>query len=248
MTTGRRCVHAVIGVLALAASAGAQTAMYHLEAEPDRAPTSRFSATEIGVLEKLNRADREHLARLPVLVVPDRWFHDERAFSPFPRRYDAAAALPTALVVHVPAQAFGAYEFGNLVRWGPISSGAEESPTPAGLYHLNWRSAGRASTVNPDWFLRWYFNFENEQGRAFHLFDLPGHPASHGCIRLLERDAQWLFGWGREWRLDARGVNVLEAGTPVLIVGAFEFGAPPPWRSPAWLRQPIELPESPFGR
>ena len=248
MTNGRRSVCAVIGVVALAVSAGAQTVTYHLETAPARPLAARFSEGEIGVLEKLNRADRDHLRRLPALVIPEQWPDDERAFSPLPRHYSAAKTLATALVVHLPAQAFAAYEFGNLVRWGPLSSGNEENPTPAGLYHLNWRAAGRASTVDPDWFLRWYFDFENEQGRAFHLYDLPGRPASHGCIRLLERDAQWLFGWGREWRLDARGVNILEAGTPVLIVGAFESGGQPPWRSLAWLRQPIELPESPFGR
>ena len=248
MTKGQRFVCAVIGGLALAASASAQTVSYHLEAASARALEGRFSDREIGVLEKLNRADREHLRQLPILVIPEQWPDDERTLSPFPRRYDGAAALPTALVVDVPAQAFGAYQFGTLVRWGPLSSGTVENATPPGLYHLNWRAAGRASTVNPEWFLRWYFNFANESGRAFHLYDLPGQPASHGCIRLLERDAQWLFGWGREWRLDARGITTLEAGTPVLIVGAFEFGAPPPWRSLTWLRQPIELPESPFGR
>ena len=247
MTTGRWFVRALVGALALAAPADAQTVAYHLETAPGRVLAGRYSESEIGVLEKLNRTDRGHLTRLPVLVVPDRWLVDERAFSPFPMRYDGAAALSTALVVHLPAQAFGAYEFGTLVRWGPVSSGGEKSPTPPGLYHLNWRAAGRASTINPDWFLRWYFNFENEEGRAFHLYDLPGRPASHECIRLLERDAQWLFGWGREWRLDPRGVNVLDPGTPVLIVGAFEFGVVPPWRSLAWLRRPIGLPESPFG-
>jgi hypothetical protein len=63
--------------------------------------------------------------------------------------------------------AFAAYESGELVRWGPISSGASETTTPAGLYHLNWRATGPMSTVNPHWFLPWYFNDDNEGGRAF---------------------------------------------------------------------------------
>jgi lipoprotein-anchoring transpeptidase ErfK/SrfK len=83
-----------------------------------------------------------------------------------------------------------------------VSSGGRNNPTSAGSFALNWRSTGRASTVDPDWFMRWYFNFGNREGLAFHAYSLPGYPASHGCIRLLDRDAQWLFEWGQAWVLD----------------------------------------------
>jgi hypothetical protein len=158
-----------------------------------------------------------------------------------PARYDAAAAIPKVVVVYLPAQMFGAYEHGTLVRWGPVSSGGRVSPTPAGLFHLNWRSTGHRSTVDPDWFLRWYFNFENREGRALHEYALPGYPASHGCVRLLSRDAEWLFGWGEPWTLDARD-RVVTPGTPLLIIGAYDFGAPPPWHSTGWLASPVALP------
>lgn len=94
------------------------------------------------------------------------------------------------------------------------------------------------STANPGWVLPWYFNFANTEGRAFHAYELPGLPASHGCIRLLDRDAQWLFDWGRAW-LDASETSVVETGTPVLILGAFQFGVVPPWHSEAWLRRTV---------
>lgn len=67
-----------------------------------------------------------------------------------------------------------------------------------------------------------------------------------GCVRLLERDARWLFGWGQEWTLDARRIRVVEHGTPLFIVGAYDFDAPPPWRSLEWLAQPVELPPMQF--
>ena len=79
-------------------------------------------------------------------------------------------------------------------------------------------------------------------GLAFHAYALPGGPASHACVRLLERDARWLFGWGEGWALDERGWNVIDAGTPVWIVGQYNFGAPPPWRSLQWLSTGIQLP------
>jgi hypothetical protein len=91
----------------------------------------------------------------------------------------------------------------------------------------------------------WYFNIDNVAGRALHQYALPGRPASHGCVRLLERDAQWLYGWGDGWTLDRTGTRVVRPGTPVFIVGGYQFDAPPPWRSPEWLAGPVELP-SPF--
>jgi hypothetical protein len=238
---------AVAVALMVSVESRAQPVTYRVEALPTGELTSRFSEGELAVLEKINRADRGHLPRLRQLVIPSRWADDERQYSPLPRRHEPAAAVPKFLVVHVPGQVFGAYQFGELVRWGPVSSGAADTATPPGRYHLTWRATGHVSTVNPGWFMPWYFNLDNEQGRAFHEYELPGQPASHGCVRLLGRDARWLFEWGDEWRLDARRTTVIEPGTAVLIVGAYEFASPPPWRSPEWLRQPIELPASITG-
>ena len=191
----------------------------------------RFTAQRLALLEKLNRADVDHLARLKGIVVPDRWDLRELDYSPLPQRAAWAARLPKALVVHQPVQAFGAYEDGTLVRWGPLSSGAARRPTPAGLFHLNWKSKGRHSTVNRDWFLRWYFNFVNEDGISFHEYALPGYPASHGCIRLLGRDARWLYEWGEEWQLGPKGWSIATDGTPVWILGDYDYQQAAPWHT-----------------
>lgn len=74
---------------------------------------------------------------------------------------------------------------------------------------------------------------------------MQGRPVSHACVRLLERDAQWLYDWGDEWKLDSRGWKILATGTPVLIAGHYDFGSPPPWLSPRWLSQTIDLPSPP---
>jgi len=177
--------------------------------------------------------------------MPTRWVPDERAYSPAPTSFASAATIPKVLVVHQPGQFFAGYEFGRLVRWGPVSTGRASSPTPSGLFHLNWRSPGRTSTVNPRWFMRWYFNFESRRGLSLHAYTLPGLPASHGCIRLLERDARWLFDWGEEWSIGGDGRRVLDPGTPLWIVGRYDFAAPPPWRSLDWLANSVELPPLP---
>jgi hypothetical protein len=77
--------------------------------------------------------------------------------------------------------------------------------------------------------MQWYFNFANRRGLSFHAYALPGRPASHACLRLLERDARWLYNWGEQWRLDPRAHTVTETGTPLRIDGAYDFAAPPPW-------------------
>lgn len=196
----------------------------------------------LALVEKLNRADVAHLRRLPVLVIPTSG-DDELQHSPLPLTYSWASGFPKALVVHLPSQVFGAYENGSLVRWGPVSSGRPTDLTPSGLFELTWRSRGHRSSVDPDWFMRWYFNFHRKRGLAFHQHPLPGRPASHACIRLLDRDARWLFEWGEGQVLDKRGGNVVTPGTPVLILGQYDFDAPPPWHSLDWLAKGVELPE-----
>ena len=110
----------------------------------------------------------------PASSCPVTWLEDPLAYSPFPRTWPAAEPHAKAIVVHQAMQAFGAYEGGRLVRWGPVSTGRRETPTPEGAFNLTWRARSRRSTDNEDWLLEWYFNFVNERGVSFHLFDLPG--------------------------------------------------------------------------
>jgi hypothetical protein len=211
--------------------------------------SKRFTPDEIDVLELLNRRDREHLLRddppVPGIVVPLAWEADVLAYSPFPAAWAEAAEIPKYLVVHQPMQAFAAYEYGRLVRWGPVSSGRRETPTPAGSYNLTWRSRSRRSTDNEAWLLEWYFNFINARGISFHQFDLPGYAASHACVRLLKRDAQWLYGWGEQWALSADRRTVEVPGTPVLVIGEAVHGKPGPWTSLDAVASPIALPIPP---
>jgi hypothetical protein len=208
----------------------------------------RFTPAQIAVLEKLNRRDQEHLLRLDEIVVPQSWHEDELAYSPLPATWSWAEHYPKALIVHQPAQVFGAYEWGQLVRWGPVSSGRKETPTPPGVFHLNWRSRSRRSTDNEAWLLEWYFNFVNARGISFHKFELPGYPASHACVRLLERDAIWMYDWGESWRLSPDGRTVITTGTPVVIHGEYDFERTAFWLSPDGWREPLPLPADPASR
>jgi hypothetical protein len=229
------------GVLLVALSLGIT---YHIEAAGagGHGVRDRFSPAQLVLLQKLNRTDLDHIDRLASLVIPDVWVDDELAYSPMPRRYPRASTYRRLVIVYQPAQAFGAYEHGELVRWGPVSTGARSAPTPSGLFYLNWRKREHTSTIDPDWSMPWAFNFDNRLGLAFHEQALPGRPASHACVRLLAEDARWLFEWGEPWTLDRGGTRVLKPGTPVLVIGAYDFEAKPPWQSLHRLARPVELP------
>jgi hypothetical protein len=178
-------------------------------------------------LQKLNRVDAAHLGQWKHLIVPSRWDLDELAYSPMPEFIEELTDGPQTLVVDLPAQVFGAYEFGTLVRWGPVSSGRPGDSTPPGRYQLNWKARVRISSVNNSWIMPWYFNFDTITGYGFHKYSLPGRPASHGCVRLLESDAKWVFHWG-------------QSGTPVRILGHYDFSSPRPWMRPAWWSRGVQ--------
>lgn len=242
----------LIRIVALVAIAGAQSLETRFQIEPQpRTPAEldkRFTPVQIDLLEKLNRRDREHLIRVeprvPGIIVPASWEDGELAYSPLPPSWPGVAGLPKIIVVDQPSQSFGAYESGQLVRWGPVSTGRTETPTPAGAFHLTWKSRKRTSTDNEAWILEWYFNFVNARGVSFHQFDLPGYAASHACVRLLPRDAEWLFGWGEQWKLDESGRQIVQPGTPVLILGSYDARASAPWMSIDWLAKGVQLPET----
>jgi hypothetical protein len=252
---GALCLGAAMGVLvpaqepapAVAQNPAPPIAMV-FRAEPLEEGTlqTRFSEAQVGLLEKLNRRDVVHLARLTEIIVPDvlleEWPEDELSYSPLPASWPWAEGMAKAIVVHQKAQLFGAYEYGRLVRWGGVSTGRQETPTPAGVYNLTWKSKSRRSTDNDAWLLKWYFNFINSRGISFHEFDLPGHPASHACVRLLPRDAMWLYGWGEQWRLSPDGKTVATPGSTVVIDGDVDFRNPSPWTSAEWWRTPLTLP------
>lgn len=172
------------------------------------------------------------------LVLPARPEHfdlDPRAFAPFPLTYPGAASLPKLVVIDKDAQAWAAYAEGRLVRWGPASTGAHRTPTPTGRFTMNWRQEERISSESPEgqsWRMRWVMNFYFARGIHLHQYDVvpTGPPVGHGCVRVVETDARWLWSWTEPWVTDAGrgalGGKVLRQGTTVLVLGDEPKGAP----------------------
>jgi lipoprotein-anchoring transpeptidase ErfK/SrfK len=190
---------------------------------------SRFGDEAFLTILKINRIDPNNVRKGIELIVPTE--HSELlAFSPFPRRIDGVKDIPKLILVSRRVQAFGAYESGELVWWGPTSTGKRATETPAGLFHTNWRAKVTRSTVNSSWVLPWTFNLDNFDGIAFHQYALPGYPASHGCVRLLESDAKWIYGWSDQWILSTPEKRLLANGTPVIIFDNYAYGQTAPWK------------------
>ncbi|MCI0491248.1 MAG: L,D-transpeptidase [Blastocatellia bacterium] len=189
----------------------------------------RFEGEQRSLILKVNRIDIKHLRKGDTLFIPDET-DDPLVLAPFPLELEQVRDIPKILFVSRRVQAFGAYESGKLVRWGPTSTGKKSTPTPARLYHTNWKAKLTRSTVDSSWILPWCFNLDNSEGISFHQYDLPGYPASHGCVRLLEEDAEWIYSWADQWVLSDSRRSIAAYGTPVIIFGDYNYGAKPPWK------------------
>jgi L,D-transpeptidase-like protein len=190
---------------------------------------SRLGPDGFATMLKINRTDKKHIRAGDSLIIPAA-SADLLSISPFPVELAVARNIPKLILVSRRVQAFGAYESGKLVRWGPTSTGKKATPTPAGLYNTNWKAKETRSSLNRSWVLPWCFNLDNSSGVSFHKFDLPGYPASHGCVRLLEEDAKWIYEWADQWTLSKIGHSILSFGTPVLIFGNYTYGEKPLWK------------------
>ncbi len=186
--------------------------------------------TRARVVELLNRVDLQFVASGDTIVVPDTFDIDFRAYSPFPRYYPGARDFDKLFIIHKTPQAWAAYEHGELARWGLVSTGSPESPTPTGRYNFNWKEPYRVSELSPKdepWEMYWVFNFYAERGIHIHQYDMPTDgPTSHGCVRLVDSDARWIYDWADAWSTTAKtvgyesaGSRITRQGTTVLVLG-----------------------------
>lgn len=187
-----------------------------------------FTSKQLQTIVALNRVDKSNFHTIDTLVIPDKFDDDFLAYSPFPYSIDEAKEIKKLAIFSYAIQAYGLYENGELIKWGPSSMGSEKNKTPEGLYFTNWKGEETVSTFDDEWVLRWNFNLDNEKGVAWHQYSLPGYPASHSCLRLLEEDAKWMFDWAEEWILEDEQ-NIKAKGTPVIVFGSYNFGGQRPW-------------------
>jgi hypothetical protein len=178
----------------------------------------------------LNRVDVVNLKKLDSIVVPTDFSGDLEYYMPFPLEVPTLNEVSKIILFSYATQAFATYEYGVLTHTGPTSLGREKDKTPTGLFFTNWKAEETISTFNDEWKLKWNFNIENKQGIGFHEYELPGYPASHSCLRLLEKDAKMLYEFADQWELES-AEKVKLKGTPVIVFGSYDFKNPKIWNT-----------------
>jgi lipoprotein-anchoring transpeptidase ErfK/SrfK len=132
------------------------------------------------------------------LVVVAEAFAQERNSSP------ACKGSAQRILVSIPDRKLALIENGRVVRTYPVAVGAPSSPSPVGAFTIAQRvpnptwygpngtvvGPGKANPVGTRWLGL------SRKGYGIHGTNVPssiGHNASHGCIRMRNRDVEELF-------------------------------------------------------
>lgn len=192
---------------------------------------------------RFNRVDRRHAVPGVELKLPAR-LADIRDFTPMPREYPEGEPAAKLVVVDLAEQFLGAYERGRLIFSTPVTTGEEGQATPTGRFTVSAADRSRRSSLyviegtNIPYPMNFALRFHvSARGIAYwiHGRDVPGYPASHGCIGLYDErmqkehygqprdpvleDASTLYAWIVGPVVDGAGSRELKDGPPVYIVG-----------------------------
>jgi len=213
--------------------------------QPNQTLESLFGTDWVWVA-RFNRLDRRHAYPGMTIKVPDR-MEDIRGYCPLPKEYDPARGHRKYILVDITEQWLGAYENGRLVFSAPAATGKAGTETPTGTFRIDARHLTHTSslykTANDeeqypmDNALRFYIGPDNVS-YWLHARDLPGRPASHGCIGLFDEemqnrvfgtpavpallDSQKLYEWAageEEYDEDYGELDELEDGPTVEVRG-----------------------------
>ena len=201
---------------------------YKLEDAKSWLKINTNDSLKIEIITAINRTDKANLSKLDSIVIPSNFDGNVQFYLPFPLEVDYLKDVSKVLIFSYPTQTFGAYENGILTYSGPTNMGRKKDKTPLGLFFTNWKAETTTSTFDDEWELKWNFNIENKLGVGFHEYSLPGLPVSHSCLRLLEKDAKFLYEWANQWILNDKE-EIKAKGTPVIVFGSYNFDQPKPW-------------------
>jgi L,D-transpeptidase catalytic domain len=111
---------------------------------------------------------------------------------------------PLQLVVSINTQKVTLFSNGVQVAQGPVSTGVRGHPTPMGVFSVIEKDRYHHSNIYSGAPMP-YMQRITWSGVALHEGELPGHPASHGCIRMSHDFAKKL------WPVTKLGVRVIVA-------------------------------------
>lgn len=170
----------------------------------------------------------------PRAVVPDDLPPPVRRRAPHSTQYDKDAkkfgkpAGPLAIVVSVAKQRVTLFADGKEVATAPVSTGVAGHETPLGVFAIIAKARYHESNIYSSAPMP-YMERITWSGIALHEGPLPGHAASHGCIRLPGSFASSLFGFTR---LGARVVITRDPVAPVAFASPRLFTPKEPDKKP----------------
>lgn len=192
---------------------------------------------------RFNRIDRRH-ARAGVSIKVPRRMEDLAEFQPMPLFYAPAESDEQFILIDLSEQFLGAYEYGALRFALPLASGNGQDATPVGEFRLSAAHRRRQSSLfmiegtDRPYPMNYALRFHiNREGVSYwmHGRDLPGYPASHGCIGLYDEpmqkeqygvpkdpelnDAKRLFEWVLGGEVEDERLIPLPRGLRVHIIG-----------------------------
>jgi hypothetical protein len=119
-------------------------------------------------------------------------------------RSEDAPKGPLQIIISIADQRVSLFDNGALIARSSVSTGTQEHPTPLGVFSViskqRWHRSNIYSAAPMPYMQRITWS-----GIALHAGVVPGHPASHGCIRLKNDFAI------RLWHLTKRGARVIIA-------------------------------------
>jgi hypothetical protein len=147
---------------------------------------------------RFNRIDRRHVYPGMTIRVPDDMAAC-RKYCPLPEEYEPAKHRGKYILIDLTEQWIGAYEDGKLKFSAPAATGALGHDTPVGVYQIDARDKQHCSSLYKTEDQTNQYPMDNAMRFAvgadnvsywIHARDLPGKPASHGCVGLYDEAMQ----------------------------------------------------------
>lgn len=150
------------------------------------------------LVARFNRIDRRHLYPGMTIKVPVN-LEDARNYTPLPGFHEPAKRHEKYILINITEQWIGAYEYGKLLFSMPAATGKKGTETPTGIFRIDARHRNHTSSLYQtddnsaqypmDNAMRFYIGPDNVS-YWIHARDLPGRPASHGCVGLFDESMQ----------------------------------------------------------
>ena len=209
------------------------------------------------LVARFNRIDRRHVYPGMTIKVPEN-MEEIRNYNPLPDVYEPARKSVKYIYLNVTEQWLGAYEYGKLVFSMPAATGIEGHLAPTGLFKAEafhrrhtsslYKTAKGDAQYPMDYAIRFLID-KDKVSYWIHARDLPGRPASHGCIGVFDEamqhrvygvpdeplldDAKKLYAWtiGEALYAEDDGTQrLLPDGPPLEIAGELPKRLPRPPR------------------